>query len=319
MNIKKETKQDNKFGAFGYSLLIFLFFLFINTTALYSLKFATQVLVSWITGATVWCIRILLQKKEDIEGVDKPFCWFLFLLFPIFIPLSLPIWLIPTILVISYIITIIAFGGYGKHIFNPVIVSVIFMLYSYGNTGIVESSCPFSESTNGYTLWSSGIPPKMDIRTIFSEIPIFKAVELSIKGIIPSIPGSCYATVILIISYFFSILFKRRQTWLISSTILIIIFAKLFPQPPNYYISPTNILFMGIIPSLLLCGISDIVTIPESIKEQIIYSFIFSFFAIIILYNSSNILAPTYAYLLMQIFSPLITDILKIKNNEKEQ
>ena len=81
-------------------------------------------------------------------------------------------------------------------------------------------------------------------------------------------------------------------------------------------IPPTNILFFGIMPSLILCGISDLTTLPESVKGQIINSIIFTFFALIMIFYTSNILAPAYGFLIAQVTTPLVLDIIGISKNE---
>ncbi len=307
---KQDKKLENsQFGAQGYCMAIFLFILFINSVGLYGLKFAAGVALSWLTGGAIWGLRLLFQSGDDPEGVDKPFCWFLFLLFPLFIPLALPLWLIPTILIITYLISVSAFGGHGKQIFNPVIVAVVFMIYGYSHIGLTEASRPFPSSKDGYLVWTSGIPPKSDIRDIYSTIPKELAFSASLHGSIPTIPGSCFASIILIFSLLYSILFNRRRIWWIVSIVSICIFAHILPQPNSFNIPPTNLLFLGILPSLLLSGVADATTISESIFGQTITAIVFAGFAVFITYNSSNILAPAYAFLLTQVFSPLIIDI----------
>ena len=84
MEKQDEIMTNRQFGAIGYCLLVFLFIIFINAIGLYGLKFGASVLISWLTGAIIWSTRILFQSGDDPEGVDKPFGWHLFLLFPLF-------------------------------------------------------------------------------------------------------------------------------------------------------------------------------------------------------------------------------------------
>ena len=311
----KEDKTNNisQFGIQGYCITVFLFFLYANAVSLYGLKFAAGAAISWLTGATIWCLRILFQSGDDPEGVDKPFCWFLFLLFPLFLPLALPLWLIPCILIINYLISVVAFGGYGKHIFNPIILAVVFLIYGYGSMGLTEPSRPFPPTKNGYLIWTSGIPPRSDIREIYSSVPVKIAFINSLNGSIPNIPGSSFSIIILIASLIISLIFNRCRIWWTVSFIAILLFAYFLPQPQNIDIPAINLLLLGIIPSLLFCGVADNTTIPESGTGQTIYAVIFAFFAVLMVFNSSSILAPAYAFLLSQIFSPLVIDIIGAK------
>jgi hypothetical protein len=317
MNNTEKIRTNSQFGAAGYCLLVFLFFLYINSFGLYGIKFMTGALISWLTGGTIWVLRILFQSGDDPEGVDKPFGWMLFLLFPLFLPLALPLWIIPCILVVCYSITVAAFGGHGKHIFNPVIVAVVVMMYGYGDMGLIDASRPFPSSREGYRVWTSGIPPRADIRDVFSSIPARSAFVASLNGLIPSIPGSCYGSAILLASLVFALVFKRGLCWWFVSVVSICLFGWLLPQPSEFNIPFTNILFMGILPSLLLCGVADFTSLPKSALGQGINAVIFSVFAVFMLYNSSNILMPVYGFLLAQVVSPLVIDMLGAKDEQK--
>lgn len=311
-----KIKAKSQFGAAGYCLTVFLFFLYLNSFGLFGTKFIAGVVISWFTGGAIWFLRILFQSGDDLEGVDKPFGWMLFLLFPLFLPLALPLWIIPGILIVCYLITVAAFGGHGRHIFNPVIVAAVFMMYGYGDMGLIDASRPFPNSREGYNIWTAGIPPRADIRDIYSSVPAQSAFKASLKGMIPSIPGSCYGSVILLASLVFSLVFKRCICWWLVSSVSICLFGWLLPQPSDFSIPFTNILFMGIMPSLLLCGIADYTTLPESALGQSINAFIFAGFAVFMLYNSSNILMPVYGFLLAQVVSPLVIDMLGAKNEQ---
>lgn len=312
-----KIKAKSQFGAAGYCLTVFLFFLYLNSFGLFGTKFIAGVVISWFTGGAIWFLRILFQSGDDLEGVDKPFGWMLFLLFPLFLPLALPLWIIPCILIVCYLITVAAFGGHGRHIFNPVIVAAVFMMYGYGDMGLIDASRPFPNSREGYNVWTAGIPPRADIRDIYSSIPAKSAFKASLNGLIPSIPGSCYGSVILLASLIFSLVFRRCICWWIVSAVSICLFGWLLPQPADFSIPFTNILFMGIMPSLLLCGIADYSTLPESALGQSINAFIFAGFAVFMLYNSSNILMPVYGFLLAQVVSPLVIDMLGAKDEQK--
>ncbi|MBQ2592773.1 MAG: RnfABCDGE type electron transport complex subunit D [Candidatus Riflebacteria bacterium] len=314
MNKPEKIRTNSQFGAAGYCLLVFLFIIYAKSVALFGLKFAAGAALSWVTGGLIWFIRILFQRGEDQDGVDKPFGWLLFLLFPLFIPLALPLWLIPFILVVCYLITVAAFGGHGHHIFNPVIVAVVFMAYGYSDSGLIEASRPFPPTEKGYLIWTAGIPPRADIRDIYGSIPTELAFTSSLKGLIPSMPGSCFGSAIFIASLILAVAFNKRFVWWFTAVTAICFFGWLLPQPAPFNIPFINLLFMGIMPSLLLCGTADFITLPESVAGQCINALVFSVFAVFILLNSSNILAPAYGFLISQVVSPLIIDVCGVKH-----
>ena len=73
-------------------------------------------------------------------------------------------------------------------------------------------------------------------------------------------------------------------------------------------------MIFGIIPSLLLCGIADINTLPKTKTGQAINAIVFAIFSMLMYFYSNNILAPAYGFLLAQILSPLIIDTIGVKN-----
>lgn len=310
-----DKKKNSDFGAFGYCLAVFLIILYFKVIGLYGLKFATGVVISWFTGGMLWFVRLLFQKADDKEGVDKPFNWYLFLLFPLFMPLSMPLWIIPVILLITYLVTVSAFGGHSKHIFNPIAVAVVFMLYGYGDAGLLNSSRPFAASDAGYKIWSSGIPPKSDIREVYSELDSSLALKGSLQGVIPTIPGSCFGIIVLAGSVIFSLCFKRRLIWCLTGIGSLLLFAFILPQPAICCIKPFCALFLGIMPSLILSGIADFTTLPQSWRGQILYGGLFGFFAALMMFYSPHILAPAYGLLLTQTIAPLLMDIAGLKND----
>ena len=309
-----KIRKNSEFGTAGYCLAVFLFLLYFQVIGLYGLKFAVGAIISWVTGGIMWVIRILFQKAEDEEGVDKPFGWLIFLLFPLFIPLAMPLWIIPFVLVVCYFISIAAFGGHGRHIFNPVIVAVVFMLYGYGATGVLNASRPLSIPNAGYRIWTAGVPPRADIRDVFASVSSSDIINASFKGLIPNIPGSCFGLVILIASLVLALLFRRRIHWWLVAVGSVCTFAWLLPQHPDLAMPPINALLLGIMPSLILCGIADFTTLPESVSGQIIHAILFGVFSVLMLFNSADILAPAYGFLLAQVISPLIIDILGVKH-----
>ena len=78
-------------------------------------------------------------------------------------------------------------------------------------------------------------------------------------------------------------------------------FAWLLPQHPDLAMPPINALLLGIMPSLIFCGIADFTTLPESVTGQIIHAILFGVFSVLMLFNSADILAPAYGFLLAQV------------------
>jgi hypothetical protein len=68
-------------------------------------------------------------------------------------------------------------------------------------------------------------------------------------------------------------------------------------------------LLFGFVPIMLFVGVYDFETISQGLFDQLAASLIFSFFAVMFSFNAENVYLPVYAFLIMQILTPLISDI----------
>lgn len=313
MENEGKAKESKVLAVAGYLLAVFLFFLYYRVTALYGLKFAASFGISLSTGVALWLLRLLFHYGKEDNGSYKDFSWRLFLLFPLFIPLALPLWLIPLILVAVYLLSISAFGGYGRHIFNPIVLAVVFMLHGYGDMGVIHPSRPLPKELSGYKIWTAGIPPTAIPVQMLSDIKAESAFILSMSGLMPNVPGSSFGAWILMASFLFSLFSKKTFYWWLMAVGFIFAFASFSPQNKAFEMPGINPLLFGIIPSLILSAVADSKSLPKPFSGQVINASLFGFFSILFLFNSSNILAPAYGFLLAQILSPLAIDLWEMK------
>jgi len=275
-------------------------------------KFAAAVGICLLTGLAAYFYSVISQPAEEKRDFHQvPFCWQLFALFPLFVPLAMPLWLIPFILLISYTVSISSFGGFGRHFFNPVAFAVLFMFCGYATTASLGPSRPMPASEPGYAVWTAGMPPAKPLWRIYSEVPIDKLFVASTSGNLPALPGSSFSGWILIIALLVILIGRKRLVWPVFSLLFTVVFCWLAFKYGWLSFSPAHPLLLGIMPSLLLISVVDYSSLPETKSEQAVSAVIFSVLYLVFIVKAENVLAPVSALLLARIFAPLICDFLK--------
>lgn len=318
MQQQKETSNnDIQFCKADLLLILFLLPLYFAVWGRFGQKFAAGAALSIATGACCWLVALIMQSPGKPEtGRSTIFGWPLFVLFPLFCPLALPLWLIPFILIVSYLVVISSFGGFGKHFFNPVALAVVFMLCGYGATASLNAVRPLADASAGFKVWSAGLPPARPLWQIYTTVPTLDLVKASCSGSLPSIPGNAFGMPLLAASFILSFMFGRRRLWWLTVVVATAGFTSLVIQSRNLDISPLHPLLLGVMPGLLLIAVADFSTLPESGLGQMVSALIFAAFAVLFIFKSENILSPVYALLLMQIVSPLVIDVLTRRVNQ---
>ncbi len=273
-------------------------------------KFAAGVGISLFTGFACYLAVVLLQPQElERDFSQIPFCWQLFVFFPLFCPLALPLWLIPVILLLSYLIAVSGFGGYGRHFFNPIAFAVVFMICGYSTTAVMNVSRPLPAADVGYKVWTAGMPPAKATFRIFREIPLDEVFSASVSGLLPSIPGSAYPGVLLILGICASIIARRRIVWLISLLTVMATLVLLARHQQLMEFSILHPMLLGLFPSLVLVAIVDYTSIPEPYPEQFIDAALFAVLVLLFFVRVESQIAMAFALLLARVASPLLCDI----------
>ena len=300
----ENDKIDIEISNFNRLFYTFLVIYYTLIWASYGLKFAVCLAVSVLTG---FLLRVLFIKNKT-----QDFGWQLFLLFPMFYSLALPLWIIPIVLIVSYLISCSSFGGYEKRYFCPVIIAVIFMICGYGYTSTLNASRPM-EFGKSFFVYNSGMPAFKPVLKIYSKIPLKESLEASVSGKYPAVLGANRSGFVVFVAFLFSILLKRKRVWFLTDFVLILVFTHFFSNGNIYCFYP---LLYGLIPVIMFVGICDCKSIPNGVSEQIIAAFWFSMFSVLFTLKTENPYLPVYGYLIMQILTPLTSDlVLSFKHN----
>jgi len=298
-----------------YLLLLFLLPLYFFICGRFGQKFAAAVVVSLATGAGLRLIMLVLQPSGESARPQASFGWQLFFLFPLFYPLAMPLWLVPGILIVAYLIAVSSFGGYGRQIFTPLAVAVVFMLAGYSHTASLHPVRPLPGAFDGFKIWSAGLPPSKAVWQIYAEVMPSSLLSASYSGSLPSLPGLAFGLPLLLASAALSLLAGRRWVWWLTSLLAIQIFTMLGSGHSGLEISALHPLLLGAIPGLLLVAVADCFALPEDNAGQVVGGILFAGFAMLFVFRSPNLLGPVYGLLLAQIVGPLLTDLIMRRGN----
>ncbi|MBU1105107.1 MAG: RnfABCDGE type electron transport complex subunit D [Candidatus Riflebacteria bacterium] len=298
-------------GGADWLLLLVLLPLYFAVWGRFGQKFAAAASLSLATGVCCWLVALVMQPAgDDQKAAEMPFCWSLFLLFPLFCPLGLALQLIPFILILTYLISITSFGGFRRHFFNPVAVAVILLLVGYNSTASLSASKPLQQPYSGYRLWTAGVPPTRPLWFFYAAVPAEELASAGTAGKLPALPGSVFTFPLLLLSGVLALVFARRRIWWLTACLSVMAFAALAKHWGLVAFSPLHPLLLGLVPSLTLAAVADYHTLPKKTGEQIISALLFAVLVLLFTVKSENPLGPVFALLLMQVLSPLLCDLL---------
>lgn len=108
---------------------IFLFFilipLYIGAIGKYGMKVSAFLTLSLICSVI---FRIISGK---LKLASKKFPWSIFFCLPLLLPIGIPVWMCVGAAVFAMVVGVWAFGGYGKHLFNPIALGIVFLIISF--------------------------------------------------------------------------------------------------------------------------------------------------------------------------------------------
>lgn len=271
--------------------------LFIAGWGRYGLKFSVAVVISLSTGLLLWFFRDVFA-----DGKSNRFYWPLFVFFPMFIPLGLPLWIIPVNLLLAYLITISSFGGSGRHLFNPVAICLVMLVCGYSSSASLTISRPFATAGDGFEIWTAGVTPSQSAFEFYSSLTFARLFPAAIKGSMPSVPGSAFPVFILALSFLYAVVTRRVLIWWVSAVIALLLSAWLFAGYMGRHFTLFHPLIAGIVPSIMLVAVVDAGTLPESALRQIASASTFALLSMLFWVTSAQVLAPAFALFISQIF-----------------
>lgn len=271
----------------------------------FGLKVPTAMLISISTG-------LVLRFYGEYDA--KTFPWAIFWVFPLFIPLGMPLWLVPLALLAGWLIAISAFGGPNRNIFNPIALALAFLTIGYGNSVSLLATKPFPGATSAFNIWTSGMNPLEPAMKIWLQRPLNSWLEFFSGGHLPSIPGLAFPGILLIMATLLAVFIPGRRWWFAATlffTWLSHVVASYFF--PGVFPDLANIFGLGVFAAVLLALLADNRSIPLTKGAQILFAAVLVPFVMLFVCISSHELSLAFAILLAQTLHPLCCDVLGVE------
>ena len=285
-------------------LFIILIPLYMCAIEKYGLKISAFLTLSLFCG--VLCK--LISNKLNLASNRFP--WPIFLAFPLILPIGIPVWMTAMGASFSILVGVWAFGGYGKHLFNPIALGLVFLIISFSSQANFSFSKPFDKTISGFKYWSSGFSIGNNSNKFFIENQAYLDLNKAVSGSIPSVPGAAYPILVIAIGMIVSLFSGANIIWFIS-TLLGVYFAATYGAP---YFSETILsakfqFLTGCSMLCLLISVIDFSSLPQTKPGLVVGGLLFGCALVTLRSWSSQPLAPFFALLLVQIILPLFEEI----------
>ena len=229
------------------------------------------------------------------------------------LPSNLPIWIIIIGALFAIGVGKMTFGGLGQNPFNPALVGRVFLLISFpvqmttwpevhqglAYTDATTAATPLSIMQNAIT---SGDP------TVLSNLPSFQDMLLGVTG------GSLgEVSAICLLAGCLFMIWRKIITWHIPVSILgtVAILSAVLHASNPVYAMPTQVLCSGGLMLGACFMATDYVTSPMTGKGQLIYGVCIGLLTVIIRNWGAYPEGMSFAILIMNAFTPLITTYCK--------
>lgn len=280
-------------------------------------------IVGYATGFFWELVFPIIRKQEVDEGFFVT-GW----LIPLILPPTIPLWQVVVAASFGVVIGKMIFGGTGKNIFNPALVTRAFIFFAY--PGKISGDSVWVKATDGFSgATPLAVPvanPGSDAVTVLSNFQQFDYSWLNMFiGWIPGSVGETSALMILIGAAI--LIFTKIGSWrIITGSIIGLVLTAfvtnilagnstntMLTLPPHYHLVMGGFLFGTVFMA------TDPVSAAYTNRGRWIYGILIGMLTVII--RSVN---PAYpegtmlAILLMNAFSPLI-DYFVVRGNMKKR
>ncbi len=268
----------------------------------FGLKVPAAILLSLATG---------LLTRSFVEIGNRRFPWPLFWVWPLFIPLGMPLWLVPVALLAAWFIAVAAFGGAEKNVFNPGAVGLVFISAGYGSAVSLSASKPFAGVTSALSVWTAGINPIGHSADYWLKWPVDSFFCFFAGGHLPSLPGFAFPGILLALALLVVLAIPGRRVWFVSTLTTSLALAFVIGQyRPEIFAAPINIFLAGSFPATIWLALADEKTVPVSTSGQLVFGLVLGLFLVWFICASNHEFAGCFALLLAQAIAPLLADVV---------
>ena len=300
--LKMETLPSKK------NLLIFtgaLLILLIASVFLYGAYVLAVAAIALVSGGLVEFLFAKVRKLEfDISWIVSP------LVLTLMLPPTVKLWVVAVASVFGIFFGKAIFGGFGKNIFNPAVVGVLFVTISFPS--LITAAEWIHPSIDGF---AGATPLTMLNRGGEFTYPL---IDLFL-GNVPGAIGETFRVGIIVLGLILIIL--KVVDWRIPLAFLgsfVAITAIGNALSPEVFPDPILSLFVGSVMFAAFFIVTDPVTAPIKPWSRVIYGVGIALFVILIRNFATFQEGVIFAVILMNAIAPLIDGWLEKKPSEPE-
>ena len=280
----------------------------------FGLRFIAMIVVTYAAGLAVEATFSIVRKESINEGF-----FVTGILIPLILPPNLPLWMVALGTALGVFIGKELFGGTGRNIFNPALVSRCILSLAYPKEMATSWVEPSHELTGGLLTW---IGPPLD--TVSSATPLLSAKQGEMGSIahllFGSVSGSAGETsaILIILSGTF-LLFTRVASWrtvvsmlgsfVILTGALIMKGTVKYPMPGVFGPVMWHLLAGGLLFGAFYMA-TDPVTSPTTNTGKWFYGIIIGSTTVLIRNFTGYVEGVTFAILLGNIVAPILDEIV---------
>ncbi|MBS3824974.1 RnfABCDGE type electron transport complex subunit D [Candidatus Bipolaricaulota bacterium] len=272
----------------------------------YGWRALAMIVVSYVAGGLAEVTFTLIRKEEITEG-------FLVtgILFPLTLPPNTPLWMVAVGIIVGVIIGKEVFGGTGYNIFNPALVGRVFLTTTFPVATSSEWLIPMTGGWAGFKQFSVDTVTSATPLGIFANSGTLAPLKDLFFGNIPGCLGESSALLILAGGIFMAL--ARIIDWRVPVAYLGSVFlysalgTYLWPNqvaPPVFQLLAGGLLFGAIYMA------TDPVSSPTTKEAKWVYGVFLGVMTVSIRAFSGYPEGVTYSILLMNMFAPLIDELV---------
>ncbi|ADO83777.1 RnfABCDGE type electron transport complex subunit D [Ilyobacter polytropus] len=276
--------------------------IFIISIYLYGLKAISLIAVSFFFGITTEYFFLKKRNKKVTEAVLVTCA-----LYSLSMPPGIPLWIAAIGIIFGVSMGKMAYGGFGRNIFNPAITGRLFIYIAFPNMAnkwLIPGNFGLTDGTAGATpleiLRNGGIPKITDL----------------LLGTRPGSLGESSGILIIIAAIY--LLYTKTASWRSMGATLI---GYLMVQTFLYYFglgaNPLYGIFSGSLLFISIFMVTDPVSSPKKNNSLFLYGFLIGLSVALIRSFSLFPEGTSFAILLGNTFAPLMDEIIgKVKVKE---
>lgn len=275
---------------------------------LYGWRAVVVILLSYVFGVGTEWVFAAVRKEEINEGAFVT-C----MIYPLILPPTLPLWMVPIGIVFGILFGKEAFGGTGKNIFNPAMLGRLFVALAFPSAMTTRWYEPIAGGIGGFGAYS----PAADALTGATPLIQFKGMaEMTAYAdlLIGRIPGSFGETskVLILLGGVF-LMYTKVANWRLPVACLgsVAVFGGVMHvlAPARFPPVPFELLSGGLLFGAMFM-VTDPVSAPFTRGAKWIYGIAIGVLTVIIRHLSGYVEGVMFAVIFMNIFAPLLDHLV---------